>query len=152
MTNCLWIGLGATAAVLVCLLVGALAEFAQAFGSTSAVHGGLCLGFSMGVGYLIFRGWMSLTPEKASSRINALSGSPGGQRPSDPRKPAEIVYLNAMTKPIKRMTKAAAIHGAKETVTLHIDQDVLDFFQKDGRGWQDRINAALRKAAGKSND
>ena len=42
--------------------------------------------------------------------------------------------------------------GAKETVTLRIDQDVLDFFQEDGRGWQDRINAALRKAAGQSND
>jgi uncharacterized protein (DUF4415 family) len=26
---------------------------------------------------------------------------------------------------------------------------VLDFFQEDGPGWQDRINAALRKAAGK---
>jgi uncharacterized protein (DUF4415 family) len=26
---------------------------------------------------------------------------------------------------------------------------VLDFFQADGPGWQDRINAALRKAAGK---
>ena len=154
MTDCLWIGLGATAAVLVAVLAGSglMTEIAQAFGSTSAVHGWLCLGFAMGVGYLIFRGWMSLTHEKASSRICALSGSPGGQRPSDPRKPAEIVDLNAMTKPSKRMTKAAAIHGAKETVTLHIDQDVLDFFQKDGRGWQDRINAALRKAAGQSND
>jgi uncharacterized protein (DUF4415 family) len=26
---------------------------------------------------------------------------------------------------------------------------VLDFFQAEGAGWQDRINAALRKAAGK---
>jgi uncharacterized protein (DUF4415 family) len=26
---------------------------------------------------------------------------------------------------------------------------VLDFFQEDGPGWQDRINDALRKAAGK---
>jgi len=25
---------------------------------------------------------------------------------------------------------------------------VLDFFQEGGPGWQDRINAALRKAAG----
>jgi uncharacterized protein (DUF4415 family) len=37
----------------------------------------------------------------------------------------------------------------KHTVTLRIDQDVLDFFQEEGPGWQDRINAALRKAAGK---
>jgi uncharacterized protein (DUF4415 family) len=26
---------------------------------------------------------------------------------------------------------------------------VLDFFQENGPGWQERINAALRKAAGK---
>jgi len=26
---------------------------------------------------------------------------------------------------------------------------VLDFFQEGGPGWQDRINAALRKVAGK---
>ena len=39
--------------------------------------------------------------------------------------------------------------GVKETVSLRLDRDVLDFFQADGPGWQDRINAALRKAAGK---
>jgi uncharacterized protein (DUF4415 family) len=44
--------------------------------------------------------------------------------------------------------KAPAIPGVKETVTLRIDQDVLEYSQQDGPGWQDRINAALRKAAG----
>jgi uncharacterized protein (DUF4415 family) len=39
--------------------------------------------------------------------------------------------------------------GVKETVTLRIDRDVLEHFQQDGPGWQDRINAALRKIAGK---
>jgi uncharacterized protein (DUF4415 family) len=38
----------------------------------------------------------------------------------------------------------------KETVTLRLDQDVLEYFQAEGPGWQERINAALRKAAGKS--
>jgi uncharacterized protein (DUF4415 family) len=33
----------------------------------------------------------------------------------------------------------------RESVTLRIDQDVLEFFREDGPGWQDRINAALRK-------
>jgi uncharacterized protein (DUF4415 family) len=33
-------------------------------------------------------------------------------------------------------------------VTLRIDQDVLAHFQDEGPGWQDRLNAALRKAAG----
>jgi uncharacterized protein (DUF4415 family) len=31
---------------------------------------------------------------------------------------------------------------------LRIDKDVLEHFQQDGPGWQDRINAALRGAAG----
>lgn len=40
--------------------------------------------------------------------------------------------------------------GVKELVSLRIDQDVLEHFQEGGPGWQDRINAALRKAAGMS--
>lgn len=44
---------------------------------------------------------------------------------------------------------APLIPGAKETVSLRIDREVLDHFQADGPGWQERINAALRKAAGK---
>ena len=47
------------------------------------------------------------------------------------------------------VAKTPAPPGAKEMVSLRIDRDVLDFFQEDGPGWQDRINAALRKAAGK---
>ena len=43
----------------------------------------------------------------------------------------------------------AAPPGVKETVMLRIDRDVLEIFQQDGPGWQDRVNAALRKAAGK---
>ncbi len=42
----------------------------------------------------------------------------------------------------------AAVPGLRETVSLRLDRDVLDHFQEDGPGWQERINAALRKAAG----
>ncbi len=45
--------------------------------------------------------------------------------------------------------KTTAIPGVKELVSLRIDQDVLEYFQEGGPGWQDRINDALRKAAGK---
>ena len=41
------------------------------------------------------------------------------------------------------------IPNAKETVTLRIDRHVLEHFQEGGPGWQERINAALRTAAGK---
>lgn len=34
----------------------------------------------------------------------------------------------------------------KKTVTLRIDEDILAFFKKDGRGYQTRVNSALRQA------
>jgi uncharacterized protein (DUF4415 family) len=72
------------------------------------------------------------------------------RRPSDPRTAAEQAFKAATTKPVEGPPKAPpAIPGVKEQVTLRLDRDVLDFFQEDGPGWQDRINAALRKAAGK---
>jgi len=72
------------------------------------------------------------------------------RRPNDPRQAAEAAFKAATTKPPELPAKpAASMPGVKETVSLRIDRDVLDFFQADGPGWQERINAALRKAAGK---
>jgi uncharacterized protein (DUF4415 family) len=72
------------------------------------------------------------------------------RRPHDPRTAAEQAFKVATTKPVEGPPKPPpSLPGAKETVSLRIDRDVLDFFQEDGPGWQDRINAALRKAAGK---
>ncbi len=69
---------------------------------------------------------------------------------TDARSLAEKAFKAVTTKPVEGpATPAPAIPGGKETVSLRIDRDVLDFFQADGPGWQDRINAALRKAAGK---
>jgi uncharacterized protein (DUF4415 family) len=68
----------------------------------------------------------------------------------DARSAAEKAFKAVTTKPAEGPPKAkASLPGVKETVTLRIDRDVLDFFQEGGPGWQDRINAALRKAAGK---
>jgi uncharacterized protein (DUF4415 family) len=71
------------------------------------------------------------------------------RRPNDPRDAAEAAFKAATTKPAELPKAKPSIPLAKEQVTLRIDRDLLDFFQKDGPGWQDRINAALRKAAGK---
>jgi uncharacterized protein (DUF4415 family) len=72
------------------------------------------------------------------------------RRPPDTRTAAEHAFKAITTKPVEGPPKAPpALPGAKETVTLRIDRDVLDFFQEEGPGWQDRINAALRKATGK---
>ena len=74
------------------------------------------------------------------------------RRPTDLRQAAELAFKAATTKPaepIPPAPKSPSLPGTKETVSLRIDRDVLDHFQQDGPGWQDRINAALRKAAGK---
>jgi uncharacterized protein (DUF4415 family) len=70
------------------------------------------------------------------------------RRPNDTREAAEAMFKKATTKVAEPLPKAASIPGVKETVSLRVDRDVLDFFQEEGPGWQDRINAALRKAAG----
>ncbi len=71
------------------------------------------------------------------------------RRSSDPRDAAEAAFKAATTKPRESEPKAPSLPGAKEMVSLRLDRDVLDHFQEDGLGWQHRINAALRTAAGK---
>ena len=86
--------------------------------------------------------------EQATSAISPLMS----RRPTyDPRTAAEKAFKAATTKPVEAPPKAPlSPPGVKETVSLRIDRDVLDHFQADGPGWQDRINEALRKATGLS--
>ena len=67
----------------------------------------------------------------------------------DSRSEAEKAFKAATTKKADLPPPPQAVPGAREMVSLRIDRDVLDFFQADGPGWQERINAALRKASGK---
>jgi uncharacterized protein (DUF4415 family) len=72
------------------------------------------------------------------------------RRTPDARSAAEKAFKAVTTKPVEGLPKQApSLPGTKEMVSLRIDRDVLDYFQEQGPGWQDRINAALRKAAGK---
>ena len=72
------------------------------------------------------------------------------RRRSDPRDTAEAAFKAATTKPPEPIPQQKpSLPNAKELVSLRLDRDVLDHFQEEGPGWQDRINAALRKAAGK---
>jgi uncharacterized protein (DUF4415 family) len=77
--------------------------------------------------------------------------APKTRREPDARAAAERAFKAVTTKPAEGPAKAEPLSppGVKETVTLRIDRDVLEHFQQEGPGWQDRINAALRKAAGK---
>jgi uncharacterized protein (DUF4415 family) len=65
------------------------------------------------------------------------------------REAAEAAFKSVTAKPAVSVPKTPSIPGTREQVTLRIDRDVLDHFQEAGPGWQDRINDALRKIAGK---
>ncbi|TKT73342.1 hypothetical protein YH63_019010 [Afipia massiliensis] len=69
---------------------------------------------------------------------------------SDAKTEAEAAFKSVTAKVPEAFPKTVAIPSVKELVSIRIDQDVLEHFQEGGPGWQDRINAALRKAAGKS--
>jgi uncharacterized protein (DUF4415 family) len=66
----------------------------------------------------------------------------------DPRQAAEAAFRKATAPPPLPADRKIVPPGVREQVTLRIDREVLDFFQKDGPGWQDRIVEALRQAAG----
>jgi uncharacterized protein (DUF4415 family) len=75
------------------------------------------------------------------------------QPPERPRRPqsamerAEAVFKPAPPKP-EGPPKVAVVPTGREMVSLRLDRDVLAHFQDQGSGWQERINAALRRAAG----
>ncbi|MCJ2090448.1 BrnA antitoxin family protein [Methylobacterium sp. E-005] len=71
------------------------------------------------------------------------------RRFSDPRAAAEAAFRAATSPkpeapPRQAAPRPAAPPGARELVSLRLDSAVLAHFQKDGPGWQDRINAALK--------
>jgi uncharacterized protein (DUF4415 family) len=68
---------------------------------------------------------------------------------NDARTEAEAAFKKVTRKEPEPSPKKTALPGVKELVSLRIDQDVLEYFREGGAGWQERINDALRKAAGK---
>jgi uncharacterized protein (DUF4415 family) len=70
------------------------------------------------------------------------------RRPRDARDAAEAAFKAATTRPAE-LPKLPTLPNAKELVSLRIDRDILQHFQEEGPGWQERINETLRKAIGK---
>ena len=70
------------------------------------------------------------------------------RRPPSAIDAAEAVFRPPQPARAPEPAKAAVVPGARELVSLRIDQDVLAHFQEGGPGWQDRVNQALRRAAG----
>ena len=74
------------------------------------------------------------------------------RRTNDPRQAAEAAFKKATAKPAEPAAippRSPSLPNAKELVSLRIDREVLEHFQETGPGWQDKINDALRRAAGK---
>ncbi|MBU1334489.1 MAG: BrnA antitoxin family protein [Devosia sp.] len=61
---------------------------------------------------------------------------------------AEAAFKSVTSKPAEAPRKPVAAPEGREMVTLRLDRAVLEHFQDEGPGWQERINAALRAAAG----
>ena len=63
---------------------------------------------------------------------------------------AEAAFKSATSKPAAPSAPAKPVTPpeGKEMVTLRLDRAVLEHFQDEGTGWQDRINAALRVVVG----
>src|SRR3712207_42954 len=79
-----------------------------------------------------------------------MTKPPNRYRSSDPRAAAEAAFKKVTTKPAELAPppRTAPLPTGKELVSLRIDRDVLEHFQEGGPGWQERINEALRAAAG----
>ncbi|QEE46756.1 hypothetical protein FVA81_20060 [Rhizobium sp. WL3] len=65
------------------------------------------------------------------------------RRPVNPKDAAEALFRPA-PKPVAAAVERRAAPDVKELVSIKLDSAILAHFQKDGPGWQDRINDALR--------
>ncbi|TKB85328.1 MAG: hypothetical protein E5W81_10095 [Mesorhizobium sp.] len=71
------------------------------------------------------------------------------RRPTNPMSAAEAAF-KPIKKPAAPVREPLAAPNIRELVSLRIDRAVLDHFQEDGPGWQDRINDTLRRAISKN--
>lgn len=65
------------------------------------------------------------------------------RRPVNPMDAAEALF-KPTKKPAAPAQERRALPELKELVSIKLDSAVVEYFQKDGPGWQDRINDALR--------
>ncbi|MBA8881602.1 BrnA antitoxin family protein [Phyllobacterium myrsinacearum] len=68
------------------------------------------------------------------------------RRPVNPMDAAEALFKPVAKAPAPSVRQAPVVPQGKELVSIRIDRAVLEHFQQDGPGWQDRINDVLRQA------
>lgn len=67
------------------------------------------------------------------------------RRPADRRRRKALGLAGLMEQNLQGMKIGDLFRPLKKPVTLRLDADVIAWFKKDGRRYQTRINAALRK-------
>lgn len=70
-------------------------------------------------------------------------------RPAREALPPEVYEaLVEMQRENERRRGRPPVETPKRQVTLRLDSDLVEHFKASGKGWQSRMNAALRKASG----
>lgn len=72
-----------------------------------------------------------------------MANSP--RRPVNPSEAAEALFKPAK-RPVEPAVEKRALPNVKELVSIKLDSTVLEHFQQDGPGWQDRLNDTLVRA------
>lgn len=67
------------------------------------------------------------------------------RRPVNPTEAAEALFKPAK-RPVEAAVERRALPSAKQLVSIKIDSAVLEHFQQDGPGWQERLNDTLVRA------
>lgn len=81
-----------------------------------------------------------------AGRVSQSSGNKENRsRRSDRRRRNEMASMHMVDQNLRVMKIAELYRPLKKPVTLRLDADVIAWFKKDGRRYQTRINAALRR-------
>lgn len=67
------------------------------------------------------------------------------RRPVNPMDAAEALFKPAK-RPVEAAVERKAPPAAREMVSIKLDSAVLEHFQQDGPGWQERLNDTLVRA------
>jgi uncharacterized protein (DUF4415 family) len=79
-------------------------------------------------------------------RVSQSSVGKGNRsRRSDRRRRNEVASMHMVDQNLRVMKISELYRPLKKPVTLRLDADVIAWFKKDGRRYQTRINAALRR-------
>ena len=81
------------------------------------------------------------------ARLESISFDPESE-PDDDIPDLSTPYWTAKFAAAKVQRGRPKSNTSKISTTLRLDPDVVERFKLDGPGWQSRMNAALRKAAG----